>query len=323
MEKIKSVFGKIYNKKINFFDLCIVLIISSYILITLGEIVSRLGLILPMRSLIINDETGFFSIFFMYASFIGIWIVVLLWCRISKKSRPILSVLWTKPRGNNIKMLLLGLLIGFGTNMLCASSALIHKDIHIYYDSFHPVKLLVLFIAVFVQSSAEELLCRGFLYQRLRRTFRHPAVAIIVSSAFFGILHIFNKGVTALAIVDIIVTGVFFAFMVYYMDSIWCAFGVHTAWNYTQNIILGLPNSGNVTPFSIFKLDAASARDSLFYNVGFGVEGTYFSVAVLAIGALVVYLIYRKNKERDYDPWNLPAINAEALPENTAESTNE
>ncbi len=33
--------------------------------------------------------------------------------------------------------------------------------------------------------------------------------------------------------------------------------GVHMAWNYTQNIIFGLPNSGIVSGFSLFKLDAA------------------------------------------------------------------
>ena len=39
--------------------------------------------------------------------------------------------------------------------------------------------------------------------------------------------------------------------------------------NFTQNILLGLPNSGNVVPFSIFKLEGAA--DSLVYNVGFGI----------------------------------------------------
>ena len=55
--------------------------------------------------------------------------------------------------------------------------------------------------------------------------------------------------------------------MVYYMDSLWCAFAVHTAWNFTQNILFGLPNSGINVPYSVFKLNAATARDSFAYNI--------------------------------------------------------
>ena len=317
MDAIKQMLGKIYNKNVKFFDLGIIAVILALGLLILGQYVGGYGVYYALQKLMANDDTGFWNITYMYASFIGIWLVFILYILATKKNRPILKALWTAPRGNNIKFLLIGLLIGFGTNMLCAVAAMLNKDIHIYFDSFHPLKLLVVFIAVFIQSSAEELTCRGFLYQRLRKTFRHPAVAIFVNSALFGVLHLGNNGVTTLAIIDIIVTGIFFTFMVYYMDSIWCAFGVHTAWNFTQNIILGLPNSGNVSPFSIFKLDAASARNSFAYDVGFGVEGTYFAIAVQIIGAIVIFLLYRNKKERDYDTWNLAQQNNESITEKT------
>ena len=87
------------------------------------------------------------------------------------------------------------------------------------------------------------------------------------------------------------------------MDSFWCACAVHAAWNYTQNVILGLPNSGHVSPFSIFRLDASTAKDSFVYNVGFGVEGTYMAVAVQIICAIVIFLMFKNNKLRDYDPY--------------------
>ncbi len=46
---------------------------------------------------------------------------------------------------------------------------------------------------------------------------------------------------------------------------------MHTAWNFMQNIVLGLPNSGANVPYSIFKLEEG-ASNSFFYDTGFGIE---------------------------------------------------
>ena len=64
----------------------------------------------------------------------------------------------------------------------------------------------------------------------------------------------------------------------------------HAVWNYTQNIIFGLPNSGIVSSFSVFKLDASTAMNSFAYNVGFGIEGTVVADVVLILATAAVYL---------------------------------
>ena len=87
------------------------------------------------------------------------------------------------------------------------------------------------------------------------------------------------------------------------MDSLWCAMAAHTAWNFTQNMILGLPNSGIVSPFSVFKLDAASAVNSYAYNVGFGIEGTVMAIIVLIVSSVLIFVLYHKKDVRPYDPW--------------------
>ena len=50
--------------------------------------------------------------------------------------------------------------------------AWLHHDIVLTYDAIHPLWFVVVFLTVFIQSSAEELLCRGFLYQKLRRSYK-------------------------------------------------------------------------------------------------------------------------------------------------------
>ena len=71
----------------------------------------------------------------------------------------------------------------------------------------------------------------------------------------------------------------------------------HGAWNFTQNIIFGLPNSGITVPFSVFKLDASTARNSFAYNVGFGIEGTLVADIVLILACVIMYLWGRNKKK--------------------------
>ncbi len=283
-------------------DFILIPFIIAYILIEAG---SYLGVLIlyPIFSNIINESNAaFISITMMYLAFIGIWIITLLYC-LTKYNKPIYKALLKGVKGNTVKMLLFGFLIGFVTNGLCILIAVLHGDIHIYYDAIHPFHLIVLLISVFIQSSAEELVCRGFLYQRIIKGYKNPAVAIIVNAAFFGILHINNPGVTPMAIASIIIVGLSYSLFVYYCDSIWLPMAAHCAWNYTQNIIFGLPNSGLVSDYSIFKLDAVSATNSFAYDTGFGVEATVVSISIDIILCIILIVWGTKNKKKPTNVW--------------------
>ena len=266
-----------------------ILYLIAILLIILGQMLGMLLGFLPFMT-----STDIAITIYMYLSFIGIWILTLLYLRFTKKNRPILKSLGRNAAGNNLKSLLLGFVLGFGLNGICILTAWLHKDISLYYDSFRPAAFILIFVSVFVQSSAEELVCRGFLYQRLRQSYRHPAVAVIGNSLLFAVLHLTNEGVTILSVLNIFIVGVLFSLMVYYMDSIWCAMSMHAMWNFTQNIIFGLPNSGVVSPYSVFRLDISTAKDSFAYNVGFGIEGTLFADILLILACICLYLWGRK-----------------------------
>ena len=275
--------------KRKFSDNILVLYFLSVLLIILGQF---LGMLLGIFPFMTDTEAAVTAA--MYLSFIGIWTLTLLYLRFTKKNRPILQAVGRNATGNNWKNLLLGTALGFGLNGICILAAWLNKDISLYYDSFRPVSFVIIFIAVFVQSSAEELVCRGFLYQRLRRSYQNPAVAIIGNSMLFALLHLTNEGVTILSVLNIFIVGILFSFIVCYMDSLWCAMAMHAAWNFTQNILFGLPNSGLVSPYSVFRLDAAAAKSSFAYNVGFGIEGTLFADVVLILACVCMYLWGRR-----------------------------
>ena len=293
---MKTFFKKIHTENFRWYDeVILVMLFATFMMLICGQIMG--GLVeAPFANLIENDSTGYWSTFFMYFGFIGTWIVFMLEFLIVRKDRPILKALWTAPKGNNIKYLGIGFLIGFGLNIICAIVAVLNKDISLHYDSFKFIKLLLLFIAVFIQSSAEEMVCRGFIFQRLRRGYRHPAVAIILNSLLFTSMHLFNPGASVISMTAVLAAGLLFSLMVYYMDSIWCAMAAHTAWNFTQNLILGLPNSGMVSPVSVFKLDAATAKSSFAYSVEFGLEGSITAIAVMIITGIVIIVLYHKKE---------------------------
>ena len=299
---MKEFFKKIHTERFRWYDHVVLALFFSFILVLLSQLVS---LIIMNRVILklFDTSSPFWTTFFMYFQTIGSWIVPVLIMLIFRHRRPILKAVGTRPKGNNVKFLLLGLLIGFGLNFACAAVAMINKDIHLTFNAFNPLAFLALLFAVFVQSSSEELIDRGYLFQVLRKGYRSKWVAIIGNALIFSLLHGFNPGVTKLALLNIFFSGLMFSLFVYYFDSLWCAFGIHTGWNFTQSILLGLPNSGMVVPYSIFMLDTATASNSFVYNIAFGIEGTIFSTILLGIGCVVVYMIGSKRQEEPLDVW--------------------
>ena len=254
-----------------------------------------------------------------YFGFLGLWIVFFLAVIIFKNNRPMLQAVKycsrhvaggadgaadrkTNRAGNNIRGLMIGLALGFGCNGFCILMSVLMGDIYIEYSGFEPLPFILFFICVFIQSAAEELANRWYLYQKLRRRYKAPRMAIIINSLVFMAMHLFNPGISVLALVQLFVVGAIFSLLVYYYNGLWIAAAFHAAWNFTQSIFFGLPNSGMVSAYSVFRLDAASARNGLFYNVNFGVEGSLGAVVVLiAVGAAII--IINRGKAEHTDIW--------------------
>ena len=233
------------------------------------------------------------SFLMMYLTFLGIDLVMLLYCLLAEK--PIFRSFGLASRGgdrgNTWGMFVLGLLVGFGMNGICILLAWLHGDIDLSMGRFEVLYLLCALASVCVQSAAEELVTRGYMMGALRE--RYPVwVAILVNSVFFGVLHLSNPGVTALSIAQIVLIGLLLSLIVYYQGSLWMCIAIHTAWNFTQNFLFGLPNSGIVAQRSFFHLEGAT--NSLFYDAGFGIEGSITGVIVILLVMVPVVLLGRR-----------------------------
>ncbi len=262
-------------------------------IVFLGQILGDLLTGLLARGLGIADAPTLFL--FMYLAMIGVDLTALLYTLLCE--RPVFRSfgLRAEPwgRGNTWKLFGLGLLVGFAMNALCILAAWLHGDLHFSVGQFRPLYLLAALACVCVQSASEELVTRGYMMGALRQRY-NVWIAAAVNSLLFGALHLFNPGVTVLSIVNVTAFGLALSVVMIKLESLWFCIAVHTAWNFSQSIFFGLPNSGIVSEGSFLHLEAA--RDSGLYSAAFGVEGAVTTTLVLALLTLGVLLYARRGQ---------------------------
>ena len=271
-------------------------IVGDLIIIYLPEI---LGIDIPS---IMGEDL--YNTWFIYIGFISIWICGLIIISVFKGYRPILKVFSTKLKGNNIKTAIIGgLSLGLVLNLLIALVAIATGSIKLHYEGIGLGAFLLLLIAVLIQSGAEEFVARVFIYQRLRKNFsKWPLVAILGNGLFFILIHLGNPGMTFISELMLLLVSVMYSLVVYYFDSIWIPIVAHTTWNFTQSIVLGLPNSGIVFPVSVFKLDAGA--NNFAFDSTFGVEGSILAIILHVIVCVGLYYFGRKKGELETNIWN-------------------
>ena len=239
-EKDLSVPAKSVKQKRHFI---LAVIAIALLLMFVGSAIGELTVLL-LHKLFPNMSGG--SAFLLeYLAFIWIDVLVLTYCALFEKDifRSFLHPGQGGSPGNTGKNFAFGLLIGFGMNALCILLAWLHGDIHFYAGRFQLLYMLCALVCVCIQSGAEELVTRGYMMGALQK--RYPVwVAIATNALLFGAMHLSNPGITVLSFLNIVAIAVALSLVMYYFGSIWMCIAVHTAWNYTQNLLFGLPNSG-------------------------------------------------------------------------------
>ncbi len=197
--------------------------------------------------------------------------------------------------GNTVKMGLLGFAAGLVLNLICALIALLHGDITLSFGGFNPLFLLAALVVVLIQSAAEELLERAYMMNALGERY-HVIFAILYNPFLFALMHLGNSGLTPFSLLVIFMAGLSLTFMTIATDGIYFPIMAHTSWNYSQNILLGLPNSGVVAAGSLFTLQAA--KESIWYSPAFGLEGGLAAVLVWPVFSTIMLVIALRRKKQ-------------------------
>ncbi|HEV7664815.1 MAG TPA: type II CAAX endopeptidase family protein [Chloroflexota bacterium] len=166
-----------------------------------------------------------------------------------------------------------------------------------------PVKATIVLVGgllgFLIQGPAEEILFRGHLFENVRDQWGlHWAVC--VSSVAFGLFHAPNPGFGVLPFINLVLFGVATALYKTFVDDgqLWGVFGIHTMWNWLQQVVFGLPNSGIVTARdnALFTVTPNTSLPEAIWGGGFGPEGTLATTLVLL--ALIGVCLRRSRRPR-------------------------
>jgi membrane protease YdiL (CAAX protease family) len=106
---------------------------------------------------------------------------------------------------------------------------------------------LLAFAILVPAALTEELALRGYAFTLMLRAWG-PATAIGVTSVAFGLLHVFNPGVTLQSVAMVTLAGVFLALVRVAFNSLWAAWLAHLAYNFVQAAVFHTTVSGLAIP---------------------------------------------------------------------------
>ena len=150
------------------------------------------------------------------------------------------------------------------------------------------VARLLLFFFVFLAGAVhEELLARGYPFQRLLEVLGTPS-AVLVQGAIFAALHYSNPSASLVGTVNTMLVGILFAVAYLRTGRLWLPIGLHWGWNFFE-AAFGFPVSGIRIVCGPLLAEVSGAE--LLHGGGYGPEASV--PATLVILAVTVALILR------------------------------
>lgn len=174
-----------------------------------------------------------------------------------------------------------------GVIMLLISYAISPSD---YVWNFKPTSFIILVLVSFfllpIQTSMEELLFRGYLMQGFGTWFKKSAVALILTSVIFGLLHGLNPEVQKLGNIS----------MVYYIGT-GLVLGIFTLMDEGTELALGFHAANNITAAVLVTANwTVFQTDALFIDKSEPSVGVEMFVPVFVLYPLILWIFSKKYK---------------------------
>lgn len=238
---------------------------------------------------IMTSET--YTILSLFAT-LGMIVIAFLFCRLLQK-RPLRTLGFR--REGIFKEYIIGIAAGFlvfsAAVLLCVLTGAL--ELGGMSPAFSAGTFLLFTVGFMIQGMSEEVLCRGYFMVSMAR--RYPVViAILANSLFFAALHLLNPGISVLALLNLVLFGVFASIYFLRRGNIWGIAAFHSVWNLVQGNFYGIRVSGMEMQCSVLQSDMVAGKE--IWNGGaFGLEGGLAVTIVYVVGIAV--LLCMKGKE--------------------------
>lgn len=175
--------------------------------------------------------------------------------------------------------------IGVGVGWIVIAAAILFAGGWMHVSDVQSVgQLPIWLIALFLNTIMQELLVRGYLYQRLRQSFNIP-VAAVVSTMLFLLCHGGALEAGWLPCANIVLMSLFMTVVLEWTESLIAPILIHFLWNSIGGILLGGVSLADDYPHLV---DLSMHGSPLFSGGPFKIEG---SVVVLALNT-VFFVIF-------------------------------
>ena len=147
----------------------------------------------------------------------------------------------------------------------------------------------------------EEILMRGIVFRQLE-AWLGSWLALALSSALFGALHIMNPGASWFSSLAIAVeAGILLGAAYMLTRRLWLAIGIHAAWNFTQGWVFSVPVSGGEAPLGL--LITRRTGPEWLTGGAFGLEASVVAMVVATLAGLVLLLMAIRGGQLRPAPW--------------------
>jgi len=142
-----------------------------------------------------------------------------------------------------------------------------------------------LFLLLLISATNEELVFRGYPFQKLVESLG-PLGAVGLSSAIFGLAHLGNSHHTWFSTANTVLVGIPLSIAYLRTRALWMPVGIHFTWNYLQGFVFGFPVSGYTFSHSLLTVRVHDA--AWLTGAAYGPEGGL--LATIAIMGAAIYL---------------------------------
>ena len=247
------------------------------------------------KNMLVGDvfDVGTITLITYYGYIVIAGIALLYWKVIEKKPLSAMGL------SKNISTYFIGIAVSVILLVLAVVTILLTGNIKYQgiYKNVDVLMMLLLIGGFIMQGATEEILCRGIVLHALKEK-TSLVTAVTVSTILFILPHwssLFagERVYGVIGVINLILISVIFSNFTICFKSIWAACGLHSFWNAILYSVLGLHLSGNEeTVTAVFHMQ--SVGDNIWNGGIYGVEASVITTLVLAIAAMLIYVMGRK-----------------------------